>query len=187
MYKLPYTGAEIEERLAKLDNLNAENFLLSEETADLYGLSGVDANVDKALEINSITTKISKSTVIYTLGGSNGNISFTNVDIDDIGAFNLATNPTRITIPGGVNRVRLDGLADGIQSGGTARLGLSLFKNGSQVPQTLVRNEGGNLSFGLGATTHYIFNVVEGDYFSLNLNSTAFILNRAVLMVSVLK
>lgn len=50
MYKLPYTGAEIEERLAKLDDLNAENFLLSETTADLYGLSGVDANVDKALD-----------------------------------------------------------------------------------------------------------------------------------------
>lgn len=171
MYKLPYTGAEIEERLAKLDNLNAENFLLSEETADLYGLSGVDANVDKALGFLPIAKFYGKHIALSGASGS-GLASFSTLINDDFGVMNLATYPTRIIVPPTAKKVRLIVSFPTLASDGDFYC--HIYKNGSLLLSNIWKVNGTRdliLQSNVSIVTLPI-SVVSGDYLQIFQNAT---------------
>ncbi len=67
-YELPYSGAEIEARLAKLDTLNAEDFDISESLQALYDLHGDDANVGEALRVARALSP--ETAALYGLSGN---------------------------------------------------------------------------------------------------------------------
>jgi hypothetical protein len=94
----------------------------------------------------------------------------------DTGGFWNSSNPSRLTIPAGVSKVRISaGIIPGSDYASTSTMALSIYRNGDastsgRVVQTSARADGFS---GLGnSLTSGVLDVSEGDYFEVRINTS---------------
>lgn len=147
--------------------------LLSDETAELYELVGDDANVDKALYALGISKKyatLRKSTG-YTTEGLQF-LPFDQININGGFTLDLATFPTRITVPANVSNIKISTVIPMI-SNETRTSTITLFKNGVATVFALQRS----YFFYSNQTVRNavylntgVIPVVDGDYFQIQID-----------------
>lgn len=147
--------------------LNKAN-LLSDTTANLYGLTGDDATVDGALIANSFTMNYGKYSQLSGGTGLEGKgpsiMAFTTQDNDDFGAINLPSYPTRLTIPQGISKVRFYLMLAAMHSDNITDLFLD--KNGVELLKITANDS--SLQFSCTPIIH----VVSGDYFEVRITGS---------------
>ena len=149
--------------------LNKAN-LLSGATADLYGLTGEDATVDRAfVTASSIVHSGKLSMAEATVGfDSVGYISFTQEIQDDFSVIDLSTSYTKFTIPSSLNGKLVRFFSKG-RIGCThedATVRIDLHKNGT-FTETLVDFDA-PLANGLSGLFYSLpLQVATNDYFEL--------------------
>ena len=144
--------------------------LLKDETAALYDLTGEDATVDgalarafsKPLEDRRKCAGLSEGAALIA---TSGYVSFSTVDQNDyLGAIDIFTYPTRLTIPTGVSHVRFSVYIFDMYRQSCV---LELHRNGSLFEEVASnsRTSGNDKKVGWRHTN--VISVSAGEYFQL--------------------
>jgi hypothetical protein len=112
---------------------------------------------------------VKRSSNFAVSAGVSTAVAWNDEEYDTDGFHDTGSNPSRLTIPSGVSKVRLTAAA--ITSASTTQLIISMLKNGAAFT-------GGGTSEAAGGTERVnavsaVVDVVAGDYFELSLFSTA--------------